>query len=175
MKSPLFLGVILILGAASARLLPHPPNVTPVMALALAGGIYLDRRISLIVPVAAMVLSDTVLGFHAMMVWVYSAIALTVFIGTVVAKRKSIGSIVLGSLVGSLAFFLITNAAVWFHGNGTVYPMTLEGLALCYTAAIPFYRNSLLGDLMFTGLLVGLFEGSLFLLWRTKHGSETSR
>ena len=160
MKHPLSFGIVLIAGAACARLIPHPPNVTPVIAMALVSGLYLDRRMGFIVPLAALLLSDVVLGFHGLMPYVYGSVILVALLGGVIQQKKNIGTIVGGSLCGSILFFLITNAGVWLHGGGRVYPMTMDGLMLSYTMALPFFRNSLLGDLLFVALLAGLFEFS---------------
>lgn len=165
------IGLLLILAAASARLFPHPPNVTPVMAIALVGGIYLNARLSFFIPLLAMLLSDVVLGFHGLMVYVYGSMVATVAIGLLVRKKKNAMTVLGGSLVGSVLFFVVTNAGVWLHGTGLVYPKTIEGLLLCYTAAIPFFRNSLLGDLFFVAVLSGLFEASRVLVRRFQHES----
>ncbi len=158
MKSSAYLGILLIVGAACARLLPHPPNVTPVIAMALVGGIYLDRRISLVVPLAALFLSDLILGFHGLMAYVYGSVLLISLLGIAIRRRKNAVTMLGGSLAGSLLFFLITNAGVWLRGGGRVYPMTIDGLMLSYTLAIPFFRNAVFGDLLFVTVLAGLFE-----------------
>lgn len=149
--------VAIILGAALFRLMPHPPNVTPIAAMALFAGAYMpDRRMALIVPLAAMLLSDLVLGLHASMLFVYAGIALTVVIGFGLRQRPRVMPAIAASLMASLLFFLITN----FGSLATsgLYPQTLEGLSMAYTAGIPFFRNSLLGDLFFTALLFGGFQ-----------------
>ena len=158
MKNQLFLGIVLIFSAACARLFPHPPNVTPVIAMALVGGLYLDKRIGFVIPIMALLLSDLVLGFHGLMLYVYGSVLLVVILGASLQSRKSPATIVAGSLVSSILFFLITNAGVWLQGSGKVYPMTFDGLMLSYTMGIPFFRNALLGDLFFVALLSGLFE-----------------
>ena len=160
MKQSLAVGIVLITAAACARLIPHPPNVTPVIAMALVGGMYLDRKTGFIVPLAALFLSDIVLGFHGLMTYVYGSIMVTVFIGMQVQRKKNALTVVGGSLLSSILFFGVTNAGVWLQGGGRVYPMTFEGLLLSYTLAIPFFRNAVFGDLFFVGLLAGLFEFS---------------
>lgn len=160
MKYPVYFGILLIVGAACARLLPHPPNVTPVIAMALAGGIYLDRRIGFVVPLAALFLSDVILGFHGLMLYVYGSVILISLLGVAIQRKKNAMTIVGGSFCGSILFFLITNAGVWLQGGGRVYPMTVDGLMLSYTLALPFFRNAVFGDLLFVGLLAGLFEFS---------------
>lgn len=147
-----------------ARLLPHPPNFAPIAAIALFAGIYLSGRWVLILPVAAMFVSDIFIGFYnpKIMIAVYICFALTAVIGLLVKKNKKFSTILGGTLLGSILFFLITNAAVWAFG--TMYPHNLTGLFESYTMAMPFFRNSLLGDLFFVGILVGSMESVMYYL-----------
>lgn len=146
-------GIILL--AALSRLLPHPPNFTPIVAMGLMGGIYLNnKQLAIIVPLVAMFVSDVVLGFHGTMIWVYSSIVMvTLFASILKPKFTSIG---LASFTASIFFFLVTNFGVWM--SGTFYPKTLSGLATCYVAGIPFLQNAIVGDLIFTTILFGAFE-----------------
>ena len=153
----ILVGGILILAAAFARLIPHPANVTPLAAMALAGGVYLDRRFALLIPVAALFLSDLVLGFHPTMLFVYGSFLATGLIGYRLRKHRSMGFITAGAVASSVLFFLVTNFGVWLTGGGWHYAPTWNGLVTCYIAALPFFRNSLIGDLFSTGLLFGLF------------------
>jgi hypothetical protein len=84
---------------------------------------------------------------------VYACLLATVAIGRTVGNRRSFGQVSGAALAASVLFFVVTNFAVWAHGR--LYPLTWSGLAACYTAAIPFFRNSLLGDAAFTALLFG--------------------
>jgi len=138
--------------------MPHPPNVAPIAAIALFGGLYLQKRMAFILPIAAMLVSDLFIGFYSwnMMAAVYMSFILMVGIGFMVKRHKRFSTILSGTLLGSLLFFLITNAAVW--GFGTMYPHTLEGLMASYTMAIPFFTNSLMGNLFYVGMLVGSME-----------------
>ncbi|MDR7554013.1 MAG: DUF6580 family putative transport protein [Armatimonadota bacterium] len=144
----------LIGAAAATRLLPHPPNVTPIAAMALFGGAHLaDRRLALLVPLAAMLASDLVLGLHALLPVVYGAFALIVWIGTRLAGRITPMRVAAATLAGSLLFFVVTNFGVWALGG--LYPRTAAGLVAAYVAAIPFFRNTLLGDAAYALLLFG--------------------
>lgn len=158
MKQLLSVGTVLIFAAVCARLVPHPPNVTPVIAMALVGGIYMDWRTGLIVPLAALFLSDIILGFHGLMLYVYGSVILTILLGRLVQRKKNYLTLTGASLCSSILFFVVTNAGVWFQGGGRFYPMTIDGLLMSYTFALPFFRNAILGDLFYVGLLVGLFE-----------------
>jgi hypothetical protein len=151
--SPRFLVLAgLILAAAFTRLIPHPPNFTAIGAMALFGGVYFSRK-SLAI---AMFLSDIIIGFHPGMYAVYLSFILIVMIGISLSNKRKVGNIFLASVSASVLFFIITNFALWL--TGTLYPKTAAGLAACFTAAIPFFHHTLLGDLFFVGILFGAFE-----------------
>jgi hypothetical protein len=148
----------LICFAAIARFLPHPANFAPVAAVALFSGVYLDKRASLIVPLVAMMVSDYFIGFHNVILFTWGSMALVGLIGWLVRRKKNVWTVMGGSLLGSIIFFLITNAAVWFMGHGDFYPLNLSGLLLSYQYGLPFFRNTLLGDLTYVGVLFGAVE-----------------
>jgi hypothetical protein len=157
MLKPRFLVLIsMILMAAASRLIPHPPNVTSLTAVALFGGAYFsDRRLAFLVPLSALFLSDLVLGFYHHMEVVYLSFALIVTIGLWLQKHRTALPIAGAALASSVLFFGITNFGVW--ALDALYPKTLQGLVACYLAAIPFFRNTLLGDLLYTAILFGGF------------------
>jgi len=161
-KKLILLVLILTIVGFAARLLPHPANFAPIGALALFGGLYLPKKWALILPLATMFISDIFVGFYAwqIMLSVYVSFVLVVGIGLLVRKNKKFRTILGGTILGSILFFLITNAAVWAFG--TMYIHNLSGLLQSYTMAIPFFRNSLLGDLFYTGVLVGTVESVLY-------------
>lgn len=158
--------LIFIVGAAALRLAPHMPNFTPIAAMALFGGVYLNRKYALLVPTIAMLVSDIFIGFYSpiVMISVYGSLALTGLIGLLLAKRKSPTNVILAAAGSSILFFLITNFAVWFAW----YPKNIEGLATCYTLAIPFFRNTLLGDLFYIGVFFGGYELALRVVKKIK-------
>jgi hypothetical protein len=146
----------LILAAAASRLIPHPWNLTSVAALALFGGAtFEDRRLAFLAPLAALALSDLVLGFYPGMAFVYASFLVVAALGLWLRGRRAPGPILAASLAGSLLFFVLTNFGVW--AEGLLYPRTLAGLAACYAAALPFLRQTLEGDLLYTVLLFGGF------------------
>jgi len=149
---------LLIIVAVLLRLVPHPANFAPVAALALFGGVYLDKRWALILPLAAMLMSDIFIGFYTwqVMASVYISFALVGLIGLWVRKHKKAAVVIGATLSGSILFFLITNFAVWAFGM--MYPHTLQGLITSYVAGIPFFRNTLLGDYFYVGLFFGSYE-----------------
>jgi len=146
-----------ILAAAALRLVPHPPNFTPIGAMALFSGAYLGRRgaVALVAPLGALFLSDLVLGFYRGMPTVYFSVALIVIIGWVALRRVSpirVGGAVIAS---SVLFFMLTNFGTWLSSG--FYPRTLAGLEACYIAAIPFFQNTVAGDLFYAAVLFGGF------------------
>ncbi len=146
---------IFVLVAAILRLVPHAPNFAPIGAMALFGGAYLGKRYALALPIAAMFLSDLFIGFDGITsrLTVYGSFLVIGLIGLWLRERKSFQNVVLASLAASVLFFVITNFGVWAFG--TIYPRTVEGLLACYVAAIPFFRNTLAGDLFYTGVFFG--------------------
>lgn len=147
---------LIIFAIALFRLFPHPPNVSPVAAMALFGGAFFtDRRVAFLVPLLALMLSDLVLGLHDTMVYVYGAFALTVVIGFWVGPNARVGRIAVAAVGSSMLFFLITNFGAWLTSG--LYPITGQGLMQAYIAGIPFFQNSLLGNLVFTALMFGGF------------------
>lgn len=156
--SPNFLVVtLMVFAAAFVRLIPHPPNFAPIAAMALFGGAYFNKKsFAFAVPLAAMFLTDAIIGFHSGMWIVYLSFALIVVIGMMMLKKVSVINVVLASVTASLSFFIITNFGVWAFG--TMYPKNVAGLIECYIAAIPFIQNTLIGDLFFSGIMFGLYE-----------------
>ena len=154
----------LVFAAALSRLLPHPDNFTPVMAIALAGGVYLDKRYALIIPLAALIISDMFIGFHNTIFFVYGSFTLIGMLGIWLKSHKKPLPILATALFSSILFFIVTNFGVWLTGGGWFYPKTWQGLIECYTLAIPFFRNTVAGDMVYTVVLFGIFELSQYAL-----------
>ena len=150
---PVAIGLILL--GVVARLVPHPWNATPVTAIALFGGTYLSKRASVVLPLVIVAISDFLLGWHHTMPFTWGAFVLTAMLGWWVRRRASAGRIATAALVGSALFFVITNFGVWLPGD--LYPLTWAGLWQCYVAAVPFFRATLVGDLVFTAVFFGSF------------------
>ena len=148
---------LLITLAIISRLLPHPPNFAPIAAIALFGGaMFTNRSLAFAVPLLVMVVSDAIIGFHAHVPVVYGLFLLTVLIGVSLRNRAKMGTVIGASLLSSTLFFLGSNLAVWY-GSG-FYSQDLTGLMACYTMAIPFFQNTILGDLFYTGVLFGSYS-----------------
>ncbi len=160
MNQPRFLFLAgIIFATAASRLIPHPPNFSPVAALALFGGAQLGGRWrAFLVPLAAMFLSDLILGFSLLTPVIYGSFALIVCLGFWVKRKPNIGRIGLASVIGALLFFAATNFGVWALGG--YYPKTGAGLAECFTAALPFFWNTLTSDLFYATLLFGAWSAA---------------
>ena len=166
--------VAMILGAGAMRLVPHVSNFTPVAAIALFGGArFRGVWIALAVPLLAMFVSDVALellygwGLHALMPVVYGCFALTVLMGRGLRGRSRPVPILAAGIGAAVVFFVVTNFAVW--ASGTLYPRNVSGLVECYVAAVPFFRNSLLGTLVYSA---GLFGGFALLERRVGVGGQ---
>lgn len=147
--------VLLILFAALSRLIPHPMNFAPITAIALFAGVYLNKKYAFIIPVIAMLISDFFIGFHSGMEWVYGSFVIIALIGLWLKSHKKVGYIIGTTLLSSIIFFVLTNFGVWLMGY---YGLTIDGLLKCYTMAIPFFRNSLAGDVFYVALMFGIYE-----------------
>ena len=143
--------VVIVLLLALIRLVPHPPNAVPIAAMALfAGAFFIHRPLAYFMPIAAMFISDLFIGFHTTIGYVYASIVLIVLIGSLL-KRISIVSVGVSALLASIMFFLITNFGAWLHHD--MYAQSLNGLLQAYIAGLPFLRNTLIANLIFTYLV----------------------
>ena len=139
MKNKFFYLIFFSTILALSRIIPHPPNFTPILASAIMAPILIkDRWFGIAIPILAMFLSDIIIGFHPYQLVIYTTI-LTISLVTPIRKSYlSLGIMAIGS---SVWFFITTNFAVWIAWD--YYPKTIEGLITCYTLAIPFFTNTL--------------------------------
>ena len=150
----LFLTIAIVIAAIS-RLLPHPPNFTPIGGMALfSGACFINKRFAFIIPLLAMFLSDCIIGFHSTMGYVYISFIAITFIGIYIGNNAKPTSIVLASLISSILFFVVTNFGVWAAGG---FQMGLSGLAGTYLIAIPFYSNTIFGSFFANTIIGDLF------------------
>jgi hypothetical protein len=149
--------LILVLAGVFYRIFPHPPNFAPVAAISLFSGFYF-RRYFILIPIAIMLISDIFIGFYGwkLMVVVYFSFLLISLIGIVMRKNKSVAILIGCSLTGSFLFFILTNFAVWFFAPW--YSHNMRGLYECYLMAIPFFKNTLMGDLFYSSVIFGCYE-----------------
>ena len=160
--------LLLVLFAAFSRLIPHPSNFTPIGGMALFGAAYFTRKYwAVLVPLVALYLSSLVLDnvvyaqYYEGFVWfshpfVYLAFVLIALLGAGVLKRVTLGRVVGGALGASAVFFLVSNFGSWL-GN-PLYTQDLSGLLTAYAAGLPFLRNTVMGDLFYSGVLFGVYE-----------------
>jgi hypothetical protein len=148
--------VAIVLFAVLLRLLPHVPNIAPIAAMGIFGGMYLNKKYALVIPLVALFVSDIFLGFYKGMPFVYGSFLLTGLIGLWLQNHKSVGKVIAGTVLSSLLFFVITNFGVWLQSG--MYAHTWVDFVRCYTLALPFLRNTLFGDMLFVGLFVGSYE-----------------
>jgi hypothetical protein len=155
----------LIAVAVIFRIIPHPFNFTPVMAISLfAGAKFRDKKWSLIIPVVAMFLSDILLAymnhypvFHNTIFFIYGSILLIIALGWKLQSEKlNVSKTALFTLFSSILFFVISNLAVWVFGG--LYTADADGLMKCFAMAVPFFKYTLLGDAFFVTVLFGVYE-----------------
>ena len=147
--------IVMIVTGAMMRLIPHWPNFTPIAAIALFGGTFVKRKdLAFLIPVAAMLLSDLIIGFHSTMLPVYLSFIAIVALGLVLQRRLTVVNTLSASLAASVLFYLVTNFASWTSGL-MPYPMNASGLMQSYIAGLPFLFNGVLGDLFYTSALFG--------------------
>jgi len=151
--------VALISLALMGRLIPHPDNFTPMLAVALFGGAMLPGRMAYLIPLVALFLSDLLMGNSVtwMTPVIYGCFALGTGLGQWLGRHRTWAKTGLAALAGGFLFYLVTNLAVWMTPNG-LYPHTLDGLVECYAMALPFFRNEIAGDVLWSAMLFGLFD-----------------
>lgn len=143
------LAVILFL--SFSRMIPHPPNFTPLGAMALLSGAYLkDIRLALVIPLLAMIASDFLLGFHSSMLYVYGAVTVIILSSYAFLKQCTLLKVTVGALASAVIFFIVTNFGAWISHD--MYPRTIEGLLQAYIAGIPFFKNTLISNLLFAAV-----------------------
>ena len=152
----LLISLLVLLGVVT-RVVPHPPNFTPILSIALLSGLYFKNRFSIIIPISIMLFSDIFIGSHLTTPWVYSSILIIYLFGQAALKNNSFKNVIIASIGSSLVFFLLTNFGVWVVG----YPHTISGFTACFVAAIPFYKNTLFSVLLYSTLIHG---GYLYLI-----------
>lgn len=160
LNSHFFLLFVMILAASLSRMLTnqlHLWNFTPIAAMALfSGARFRDKRYAFLVPIVAMFITDVIIGFHPGMWDVYGTLILITFIGFALRNNVRIVPVIGASLLSSVIFFIITNVSVWV--GSTLYPHTWDGFTTCIAAGIPFFGNTVAGDLFYCGVLFGGYE-----------------
>ena len=165
---PLIIFVGLLGVGMAGRLLPHPPNFTPIAAAALFAGFYFSNRlVAAVVPMAILGLSDLIIGTYILplMLTVYGAFLFPLIFRRWLREKLSAVRVGTGAVCGSVFFFVSTNLSVWLFGGW--YPSTPGGLAHCFLAAVPFFKNTLAGDLVWSAAFFGSYALALELKRRS--------
>ena len=156
------IALTLITFAVISRVMPHPANFAPIAAIAIFGGALLPRKLALTLPLAAMIVSDLFIGLHPLILFTWGSFTLIAIISSYRFKKINLFNVVGGSIGASILFYLVTNFGVWAEGR--LYQLTFSGLIQCYYNALPFFRNTLLGDMVFTSSLFGLYAFVQFMV-----------
>ncbi len=144
--NPFFIFIIIIL--VFSRIIPHPPNFTPIIASAVLVNYFVRNNIfSLIILFGSMIISDLIIGLHDGIYIVYFSLLLIFYISNIFFKKLDIKNILINSIISSSIFFLITNFGVWLNGN--MYEKSLNGLINCYTLALPFFNNTIASTIFY--------------------------
>jgi len=148
------LGLIIISLGILSRLIVHTPNLTPVLSMAFLGGMYLKGRQAVLVPLSLMIISDAIIGFYPGMLFVWGSIILISVLGLWLKEKKNYATILGGSLLSAVLFFMITNFGAYL----SLYPHTLAGIEQCYILAIPFFRSTLISTVLYSLVFFAGFE-----------------
>ena len=152
--------ISLILVLTFFRLFPHPPNFTPIIAVAILSSYFFKNiYLSIITLLASMLLSDALLGFHQNLFFVYFSLCTITFTFFTVSKKINYKNLFIYGFFGSLIFYLISNFGVWALQD--LYEKNLNGLISCYFFAIPFFKNTLLSTIIFS--YAALFVNNIYL------------
>ena len=147
--------ISLIIILAFARLIPHPPNFTPIIAVAIISGYFFKNfNLSVLILLSAMLISDLFIGFYDNIIFVYLSLIVITFIFHKISSNINFKNLFIYSFAGSVIFFVISNFGVWALGSPGVqdiaYEKSLNGLIQCYILAIPFFGNTFLSTLIFS-------------------------
>ena len=156
------LAIFLIVLGIVSRLVPHLSQFTAILAVAMFSGMYLNRRLALVVPLALMVATDAIIGFHDTMFFTWGSMLAVSIIGVWLRDRKSFTTVFVGSVFSSVLFFVVTNFGAWLS---PLYPDTWAGLRECYVMAVPFFRSTLLSTVAYSMVL---YAGYAWLLQRSR-------
>jgi len=153
------------------RLVPHPANFAPITAIALFGGSILPRRIAIVVPVGAMIISDAIIGFYNIMPVIWICYLLIALASSHWLRPARLLRGALLTISSSMFFFVVTNFAVWLWGG--LYQHTWNGLINCYTLALPFFRNTAASDALYTAGFFAVYKLATYKLVSRQNLAKT--
>ena len=161
---------IIILLAAFTRIMPHPPNFSPMAAIGLFGAAHFAKKWqAFLIPLIGIWISDLVINnfvyssqssnfvwFYGGFYWQYISYVFIIFAGLFIFNKGISVTNTLGGMVSSSGiFFLFSNFGVW--AGGAMYTKNISGLITCYAAGIPFIHNTIISDALFTTVLFGTY------------------
>ncbi|MBP9670056.1 hypothetical protein KBD75_01495 [Candidatus Woesebacteria bacterium] len=159
----------LIFAGIISRIVPHPLNMALVTGATIFAGSRLGKLEGVIVALGSMAISDLILGAHDTMLFTWGSFALIALLShKVLSTKLNLSRLAITTLSSSLIFFVISNFGVWLVGN--MYALTFSGLVTCYVNAIPFLRNMIVGDALYTSVIFGVY----FFLSRKNHHLKLS-
>lgn len=149
-KEDVVVVIVLIFLCAASRLIEHPYNFTPITAMAILAGCFLRKKEGVFIPFMAMLISDYFIGFYdvRLMLSVYLGIAMSYSIASKLNNKLDWRGLFFCTIVSSTLFFIVTNLAVWFFMGW--YELSMDGLKNCFVMALPFFKNALLGDIIYS-------------------------
>ncbi len=149
-----YIAAVLILFGLLLRIGPHPANFAPITAIALFGGAVLPKKYAVVTPLIAMVLSDVIIGLHSLIPVTWGCYILIALVASAYLQKRTFTRVSTSIVSASAFFFIVTNAAVWqFSG---MYAHTFDGLVRCFTLALPFFRNTILSDILYGTAFFGV-------------------
>lgn len=138
------------------RLAPHMPNFAPIGAIVLFGSVLLGWRITLWLLIAILLFSDIVIGFYAGIEWTWLGFGLIIVIGNIIKRTPLLWRIPVGALGSSIVFFIVSNFGTWVASG--MYSHDIAGLIQCYTMGLPFFRVTVLSDVFFYSVFLGVYK-----------------
>ncbi len=147
-KKTLYL-TMLIMILVFSRLIPHPPNFTPIISVAILCGIIFETLlISVIVLIGSMFISDLIIGLHSGIMHIYICLIFISYLFFKFSKKINYKNLIFYSFLGSIIFFLYSNFIVWISSG--LYSKDLKGILECYILAIPFFSNTLFSTIFYS-------------------------
>lgn len=155
-KSVIFIVLALVAVGVVFRLMPHPANFAPVTAIALVGGAILRGKMAWALPLLVMVVSDAIIGFHDVILFTWGSFLIVGLLSSrYLSKNFKFENVLIASMAAAVFFYLFSNLGVWLVSG--YYQHSLAGLMQCYYNALPFFRNTFLGDVVFSSLFYGAY------------------
>lgn len=170
---PILIGVGLIIFAVAWRLSSHLPNFAPIGAISLVAGMVLGWRKALWITLPIIIISDLILGFYSSIEWTWLSFILIVALGWMIRNLPVVWRVIGGALGTSVLFFAVSNFGTWLTSG--MYSHDISDLLQCYVMALPFFKATLVSDLVFVSALIGAYEGSKALLTKGLYTRRLNR